>query len=79
MSVTFCFERVNLFLFVGDDIIPEIHLKRPGFNIVLVANLLKTKKELKTLYKEEIQIIFTRIILTEFVFSIIWLLINTKT
>ena len=37
---------VNKFLLIGDKFMPEIHLKQPGF-IVLVAHLLKTKKELK--------------------------------
>ena len=39
---------------------PEMPLKQPGFTIVLVDHLLKTKKEFKSLKKLEIQDIFTK-------------------
>ena len=41
-------EIVNKFLLMGDKFMPEMHLKEPGFT-VLVVHLLKTKKELKSL------------------------------
>ena len=51
---------VNKFLLAGDKFIPEMHLKQPDLLIVLVDHLLKTKKDLKNLKKQEIQNIFTK-------------------
>ena len=45
---------VNKFLLAGDKFMPGIYLRRPDLNIVLVDNLLKTKKEYKNLKKQEI-------------------------
>ena len=42
-------EIVNKFLLVGDKFMPEMHLRQPGLLIVLVIQLPKTKKELKSL------------------------------
>ena len=53
-------EIVDKFLLAGDKFMPEMHLKYPGFTIVLVDHLLKTKKEFKSLKKQEIQDIFTK-------------------
>ena len=53
-------EIVNKFLLAGDKFMPEMHLKYLGFTIVLVDHLLKTKKEFKSLKKQEIQDIFTK-------------------
>ena len=53
-------EIVNKFLLAGDKFIPEMHLKQPDLLIVLVDHLLKTKKDLKNLKKQEIQSIFTK-------------------
>ena len=36
---------MNKFLLVGDKFMPEMHLKQPGFIMLLVAHLPKTKKE----------------------------------
>ena len=79
----FCFECikrseiVNKFLLAGDKFMPEIHLKQPGFT-VLVVRLLKTKKELKNLCRQEIQILFIKMSLTKLVFNMIWLMVNQK-
>ena len=66
-------EIVNKFLLAGDKFMPEMHLKQPGF-IVLVDHLLKIKKEFKNLKKQEIQVIFTKMNLIKLVFSMIWLM-----
>ena len=34
---------------------PEMHLRQPGFHIVLKGHLQKTKKEYKKLKKQEVQ------------------------
>ena len=40
---------INKFLLTGDKVMPEMHLKQPGFTAVLVDYLPKIKKELKSL------------------------------
>ena len=50
-------EILNKFLLVGDKIMPEMHLKQPGFTYNLVDHLLKTEKEFKNssfIYKNEL-------------------------
>ena len=64
-------EIVNKSLLAGDKFMPEMHLKQPGF-IVLVDHLLKIKKEFKNLKKQEIQAIFTKMNLIRLVFNMIW-------
>ena len=63
-------EIVNKFLLAGDKFMPEMHLKQPGF-IVLVDHLLKIKKEFKNLKKQEIRVIFTKMNLIRLVFNMI--------
>ena len=53
-------EIVNKFLLVGDKFVPEMHSRQPGFTIVLVDHLQKTKKECKNLKKQEIHDIFIK-------------------
>ena len=54
-------EIVHTFLLAGDKFMLEMHLKQPGYLlIVLVNHLLIIKKEFKNLKKEEIQTIFTK-------------------
>ena len=57
-------EIVSKFLLVVDRFMPEMHLNLliVSLLIVLVVHLLKTKKELKNLCKQEIQILFTKMI-----------------
>ena len=57
-------EIVSKFLLVVDRFMPEMHLNLliVSLLIVLVIHLLKTKKELKNLCKQEIQILFTKMI-----------------
>ena len=55
-------EIVNRFLLAEDKFMLEMLLKNQNFLIMLVVHLLKTKKRLKNLCKQEIQIIFTRTI-----------------
>ena len=51
-------KTVNKVLLAGDRIMPEIHLKQPGFTYSACGHLLKIKKEFKNLKKQEIQSIF---------------------
>ena len=65
-------EIINKLLLAGDKFMPEMHLKQPGFIIVLVDHLLKTKKEFKNLKKQDIQAIFTKMNLIRHAFNMIW-------
>ena len=71
-------EIVNKFLLASDRYMPEMHLKQPGLLTVLVIHLLKTKKELKSLYKLEIQTLFTKMSLIKLVFNMEWLMAKQK-
>ena len=65
-------EIVNKFLLAGDKFMPEMHLKQPGFTYsASVVPLLKTKKELKNLCRQEIQILFTKMNLVKLIFNTI--------
>ena len=56
-------EMLNKFLLPGDKFMPEVNLNNLDLLILLVVHLLKTKKNLKNLCKQEKQIIFTKVIL----------------
>ena len=72
-------EIVNKFLLASDKFMPEMHLNNLALLIVLVVPILKTKKELKSSYRQEIQILFTEMSSTKLVFNMIWLMVNQKT
>ena len=63
-------EIVNKFLLVRDKFMPEMHSKQPR---VTVDHLLKGRKELKNLKKQDIQAIFTNYIYKT-AFNSIWLM-----
>ena len=67
-------EIVNNFLLAGDKFMSEMHLNNPDLLIVHVDYLLKTKKEFKSLKKQEIQAIFTKMNLIKPAFNTIWLM-----
>ena len=46
----------NKFLLTGDKFMPEMHLKQPGITYSACGPLKKTKKELKSLCRQEIQL-----------------------
>ena len=48
-------EIINNFLLAGDKFMPEMHLKQPGFTYSACGPF----KEFKSLWRQEIQIIFT--------------------
>ena len=71
-------EILNKFLLVGDKFIPEMHLNNLVLLTVLVVYLPKTKKELESLYKLEIQTLFIKMNLIKHVFNMIWLMAKQK-
>ena len=68
-------EIVNRFLLAGDKFVPGIHLKQPGFTYSASGPFTKTK-EMKSLWRLEIQLSFTEMSLIKLVFSMIWLMKN---
>ena len=70
-------EIVNTFLLAGNKSMPKMHLNNLDL-LVLVVDLPETKKELKNLYRQEIQILFTETSLIRLVFNMIWLMENQK-
>ena len=68
-------EIVNKFLLSGDQFMPEMHLKQPGFSdYSAFGHLLKIKKEFKNLKKQEMQAIFIKVNLMKHAFNMIWLM-----
>ena len=71
-------EIMNKVLLDGYKFISEMKLKQPGFTLVLVAHSQKIQKELKYLYRKEIQTLFIKMILIKLVFNMKWLMVNQK-
>ena len=51
---------VNKFLLARNKFMSEMHLLQPGFTIVFVGPLLKTKSGYKNLNKQKIQDVFIK-------------------
>ena len=66
-------EIVNKFLLADDKLMPQMHLKQPGFTYGACGQFTKNK-EFKTLKKQEIQTIFTKMNSIRLVFNMIWLM-----
>ena len=71
-------EVVNTCLLVGDKFMAGMHLKPPGFTYSACGPFTKNK-ELKSLCKPEIQILFTKMSWIKLVFNMIWLIVNQET
>ena len=67
-------ETVNKHLLAENKYMPEMDLKQLVFAYSAWVQLLKTKKELKNLSRQEIQIISTK----ELVFNMVWAMVNIK-
>ena len=53
-------EILNKFLLAGDNFIPEIHLRQPGFTYRTCGPFKKTKKEYKNFKKQDIHDVFIK-------------------
>ena len=53
-------KMVNKFLLARNKFMSEMHLIQPGFTIVFVGPLLKTKNGYKNLNKQKIQDVFIK-------------------
>ena len=68
-------EIVNKFLLAEDKLImPEMHLKQPGFTYSACGPFTKNKERIKKKETGETQNIFTEMILANLVFSMVWLM-----
>ena len=59
---------MNKFLLLGDKFMPEIHLKQPGFTYSTCGSFTRNKENL---CKQEIQILFTEMILIRLDFNML--------
>ena len=62
-------EIVNKFLLVGDNFMPEMHLKQPDFIYSACGPFTKNKERIEKL---EIEILFIQMNLIKLVFNMIW-------
>ena len=69
---------VSKFLLARDKLMPYMHLKQPVFTYSACGSFKKPKKELKSLCKLKIQILFTKMSLIKPVYKIIWLMLKNK-
>ena len=53
-------EIINKFLLAGDKLMPEMHLRQPGFTYSAYGRFTKNKERIQNLKKWEIQAIFTK-------------------
>ena len=54
-------EKVNKFLLIVDEFMPEMHLRQSGLvDLLFVAHLQETRKEIKILKEQEIHDIFIK-------------------
>ena len=67
-------EIVNKFLLAGDKLMPEMHLKQPGFTYSACVPFTKNKERIQKYKKQEIQAVFTKMNLIKLVFNMIRLM-----
>ena len=57
---------------------PEMHLKQPRFTYSACGPFAKNKERIRKFMQQELQNIFTGMILIKLVFNMIWLMTNIK-
>ena len=55
-----------------------MHLKQPGFTYSACSPFTKTKEIIEKFMQTDLQILFTKMILTKLVLNMIWLMVNQK-
>ena len=53
-------EIVNKFLLTGDSLMPEVHLRQPGFTYSACGSFTKCKERIQKLRKQDIQYVFIK-------------------
>ena len=65
---------VNKFLQVGDKVMPEMHLKQPGFTYSACGPFTKNKERIEKFMQTGKTTLFIKMNLIKFVFNMIWLI-----
>ena len=71
-------EIVNKLLLVGDNFMPEMHLKEPGFTYSACGPFTKSKERIEKFMQTGNTNFFIKINLIKLVFNMIWLMTNQK-
>ena len=71
-------EIINKFLLVGDEFMPEMYLKQPGFTYSACGSLTKNKERIEKFMQTGYTGFIYRMNLIKLVFNMIWLLENQK-
>ena len=71
-------EIVNKLLLVGDNFMPEMHLKEPGFTYSACGPFTKSKERIEKFMQTGNTNFFIKINLIKLVFNMIWLMANQK-
>ena len=71
-------EIVNNFLLVGDKLMPEMHLKQPGFTYSACGTFTKNKERIEKFMQTGNTDIIYRNQLIRLAFNTIWLMVNQK-
>ena len=66
-------EILNKFLFAGDKFMQEMHLQQPGLTYNACGSFAKSKERMKSLCRQEIQVLFVKMNLIKLAFSMICL------
>ena len=71
-------EIVNKFLLVGHKLMPEMHLKQPGFTYSACGPLTKNKERIEKFMQTRNTSFIYKTNLIKLVFSMIWLMTKKK-
>ena len=71
-------ETVNNFLLVGDEFMPEMHLKQPGFTYSACDPFTKNKERIEKFMQTGNKDLFIERNLIRLLFNMMWLMVNQK-
>ena len=67
-------EIINKFLLAGDNFMPEMHLRQPGFTYSVCGPFTKNKERIQKFKETGDKAIFTKMNLIRLIFNMIWLM-----
>ena len=67
-------EIINKFLLAGDNFMPEMHLRQPGFTYSVCGPFTKNKERIQKFKETGNKAIFTKMNLIRLIFNMIWLM-----
>ena len=65
---------INKFLLAGDNFMPEMHLRQPGFTYSVCGPFTKNKERIQKFKETGNKAIFTKMNLIRLIFNMIWLM-----